>query len=55
MGVDGTGSSSGVLEVMVKSSTKKSISVIVWYVWFDRCDGAVLILTGLFTLYFYTS
>jgi hypothetical protein len=28
-GVDGAGSASGVLEVMVKSSTKKSIGVIV--------------------------
>jgi hypothetical protein len=52
MGVDEAGSSSGVLEVMVKDSARKSISVIVWYMWFDRCDGAVLILRGLSTLSF---
>ena len=50
-GVDGAGSSSGVLEAMVKSSAKKSIGVIVWCV-FDRCDGTVLILTGMPTLSF---
>jgi len=27
--------------VMVKSSTKKSIGVIVCGVWFDKCDGTV--------------
>ena len=37
-GADGAGSASGVLEVMVKSSTKKSIGVIVCGVWFNRCD-----------------
>jgi hypothetical protein len=42
MGVDEAGSSSGVLEVMVKYSAKKSIGVIVWCMWFDRYDGAVL-------------
>jgi hypothetical protein len=31
-GADGAGSASGVLEVMVKRSTKKSIGVIVWCV-----------------------
>jgi len=31
-GADGEGSASGVLEVMVKRSTKKSIGVIVWCV-----------------------
>ncbi len=53
-GADGA-SASGVLEVMVKSSTKKSISVIVCGVWFDRCDGTVLVLEGSSTLPFYTS
>jgi hypothetical protein len=53
-GADGA-SSSGVLEAMVKSSTKKSIGVIVCGVWFDRCDGTVLMLKGSSTLSFYTS
>jgi hypothetical protein len=52
IGVDEAGSSSGVLEVMVKYSAKKSIGVIVWCMWFDRCDGAVLILKALSTLSF---
>jgi hypothetical protein len=56
MGADGAGSSSGVSEVMAKRSTKKSIGVIVWCgVWFDRCDGTVLMLKGPSTLSFYTS
>jgi hypothetical protein len=53
-GADGAGSASGVLEVMVKRSTKKSI-VIVCGGWFDRCDGTVLMLKGSSTLSFYTS
>ena len=52
MGLDEAGSSSGVLKVMVKCSAKRSIGVIVWCMWFDRCDGAVLILKGLSTLSF---
>jgi len=51
----GAGSASGVLEAMVKSSKKKSIGVIVCGVWFDRCDGIVLMLKGSSTLSFYTS
>jgi hypothetical protein len=54
-GADGAGSASGVLVVMVKRSTKKSIGVIVCGVWFDRCDGTVLMLKGSSTLSFYTS
>jgi hypothetical protein len=54
-GADGAGSVSGVVEVMVKSSAKKSIGVIVCGVWFDRCDGTVLMLKGSSTLSFYTS
>jgi hypothetical protein len=55
-GADGAaGSASGALEVMVKSSAKKSIGVIVCVVvWFDRCDGTVLMLKGSSTLSIYT-
>jgi hypothetical protein len=51
-GADGAGSASGVLEVMVKRSTKKSIGVIVWV---DRCDRTVLMLRGSSIISFYTS
>ena len=54
-GAEGDGSSSGVLEVMVKRSAKKSIDVIVCGVWFDRCDGTVRMLKDSSTLSFYTS
>ena len=40
---------------MVKRSAKKSIDVIVCGVWFDRCDGNVLMLKGSSTLSLYTS
>ena len=54
-GADGAaGSASGTLEVMVKSSAKKSIGVIVCVVVIDRCDGTVLMLKGSSTLSFYT-
>jgi hypothetical protein len=55
-GADGIGSASGEVEAKVKSSAKESIGVIVWcVVWFDRCDGTVLMLKGSSTLSFYTS
>ena len=53
-GADGAGSASGVLEVMVKRSAKKSICVMCG-VRLDRCDGTVLMLKPFFTLSFYTS
>ena len=51
-GADGQGSSSGVLEAMVKRSAKKSICVMCSG-WLDRCDGTVLIIRGSFMLSFY--